>query len=58
MPGVVTGYSGDYGWTEPLISFNADVVTGNTPLSVWQTVTAEVEYRNTSGLKAAEGRFA
>ena len=42
VPGVVTGYSGDYGWTESLISFNADVVTGNTPLSVWQT--AEVEY--------------
>lgn len=27
VPGVVTSYSGDYGWTESLLSFNADVVT-------------------------------
>lgn len=44
VPGVVTSYSGDYGWTESLISFNADVVTCDEPLSVWQTVTADVEY--------------
>lgn len=58
VPGVVTSYSGDYGWTEALISFNADVVTCGEPLSVWQTVPADVESRNTSGLKATVGRFA
>lgn len=39
-------------------SFNADDVTGNVRLRVCQTVSANVEYRNTGGLKATEITFA
>ncbi|OBS74389.1 hypothetical protein A6R68_15063, partial [Neotoma lepida] len=56
VQGVVTSYSGNYGWIESLISFNADVVTGHAPLRVGQTVTAHVEFQNTSGLKATQSK--
>nr|XP_006992055.1 cancer/testis antigen 55-like [Peromyscus maniculatus bairdii] len=54
VQGVVTSYSGNYGWIESLISSDAEVLTGDVPLRVQQTVTTHVEFQNTGGLKATK----
>lgn len=58
VQGVVTSYSGNYGWIESLISSDAEVLTGDVPLRVQQTVTTHVEFQNAGGLNATKVRSA